>query len=79
VEVHGKNAAARRQSRHVICAELKAADADDDETAGDCSWGTIIAAIRQHGALQPAEVKADLDEWADLLEGVAALHALRGG
>ena len=64
----------------MICAELEAAAAtDDDEIAVDCSWTTIIAGIRCHAATQPQAVGADLYAWADLLEGVAELQSARGG
>jgi len=55
------------------------AAADDDEIAGECSWTTIIAGIRCHVRQQDDAVRADLDAWADLLEGLAELQAQRGG
>jgi hypothetical protein len=62
----------------VICTELKASAADDDDIAGECSWSIIIAAIRCHARHQSDESRADLSAWADLLEGVAELQARRG-
>lgn len=35
----------------------------------DCSWIGIIRAIRRHARTQPAETAAELNAWADLLEG----------
>jgi hypothetical protein len=63
----------------VICAELRAAEADEDEAAGERSWAIIVVGIRRHAAAQPAKIAADLHEWADLLEGVAELQARRRG
>jgi hypothetical protein len=61
----------------MICLKLEAAAADDEGAIGDCSWSIILAGIRRHAGEQPAEVQADLNAWADLLEGVAELLALR--
>jgi hypothetical protein len=57
---------------------LEASAADDDGIAGDCAWSTIISGIRCHVSQQSEEVRADLDAWADLIEGVAELQARRG-
>ena len=57
----------------MICVELEASAADD-EIAGDCSWEIIIAGVRRYAAEQPDEVRTDLNAWADLLEGLAALE-----
>lgn len=35
----------------------------------DCSWSRIIEAIRRHAGSQPQETAAELNAWADLLEG----------
>jgi len=57
---------------------LEASAADDDEFAGDRGWNTIVAGIRCHAARQTDEVRADLNAWADLIEGIAELEAGRG-
>ena len=60
-----------------MCVQMEVAAAEEDETAGNCSWTTIIVAVRRHAAEYPDEVQTDLNAWADLLEGVAELHATR--
>ena len=62
-----------------MCVQLEAFAPKDLESSGDCSWDTIINAIRCHAAGQPAGVAADLNEWADLLEGLAVLNASAPG
>jgi hypothetical protein len=58
-----------------MCVQLEAFAPNDPESSGDCSWATIIKSIRCHAAEKPAEVAADLNDWADLLEGLAVLNA----
>jgi hypothetical protein len=49
----------------------------ESASAVDCSWTAIIAGIRQYARSETPEVAADLNAWADLLEGIASLD--RGG
>jgi hypothetical protein len=58
-----------------MCVQMEAFAPKDSESPGDCSWDTIINAIRCHAAGQPAEVAADLNDWANLLEGLTELSA----
>lgn len=59
----------------VMCVQLEAFSPKDQESPGDCSWDTIINSIRCHAARQPPEIAAALNDWADLLEGLAVLNA----
>jgi hypothetical protein len=61
----------------VSCVEFENADALESASAVDCSWTAIIAGIRQYARSETPEVAADLNAWADLLEGIASLD--RGG
>jgi hypothetical protein len=58
-----------------MCAQPEAIAPADQDNPGNCSWSTIIGAIRSHAMGQTAEVAADLNNWADLLEGLAELNA----
>ena len=62
-----------------MCVQLEAFATNDPESSGDCSWATIIKSIRCHAAGQPAEVAADLNDWAGLLESLAVLKAAQQG
>jgi hypothetical protein len=41
----------------------------------DCSWSSIVEAIRSHARTQPPETADDLNAWADLIEGLQKLDA----
>jgi hypothetical protein len=60
-----------------MCVQLESFALEDQADPGSCSWDTIISAIRCHAAGQPAEVAADLNDFADLLEGLAKLKAFK--
>jgi len=39
----------------------------------DCSWSSIVQAIRKYAATQPPETASELNDWADLLQGAQEL------
>ena len=39
----------------------------------ECSWGSIIGGIRKYAGTQSPWQAAELNAWADLLEGVSRL------
>ena len=51
-----------------------ATDSDGIETGIECSWESVIAAIRRYAVVQPADESRSLNEWADLMEGVRQLR-----
>jgi hypothetical protein len=58
-----------------MCIQLETFAPKDPKSRGDCSWDTVIAAIRRHASGQPDKIQNDLNEWANLLEGLAELNA----
>ena len=45
---------------------------DADEQCEPCSWKSVIHGIERYAAYQPANAR-DLQEWAELLEGIRQL------
>jgi hypothetical protein len=58
-----------------MCAQLEAFAPAVQDNPGNCSWSTIIGAIRSYAMEETAELAADLNDWADLLEGLVELNA----
>jgi hypothetical protein len=54
------------------CVDLSSSGDRDELLAEACSWHSIAAAIRQRAHALEADA-SDLREWADLLDGLAAL------
>jgi hypothetical protein len=50
---------------------------DQADPAGPCGWSQIAAAVRLRAEKLRGEA-ADLIQWAELLEGIAALEAQKG-
>ena len=52
---------------------LFATDSETDERGDACSWKSIIRGIERYAAYRPAGAR-DLNEWADLLEGIRQIR-----
>jgi hypothetical protein len=48
-------------------------DMDDDTTADLCSWESIAEAVRRHARTESPEEAADLEWFAEFLDGLAEL------
>ena len=48
--------------------ELERMEADDP-----CSWQAIAAAVRRQAGTLPADARAELEQFSDLLDGIAAM------
>jgi len=58
------------------CVSKLFVSADEQHSADDHgSWKAIIAAIRGHASKQDPNCRKELEEWADLLEGLAELES----
>jgi hypothetical protein len=51
-----------------------ATDIEREQRARACSWEQVVAAIRNYARTQPPLVAADLQDWANLLEGIHQLN-----
>jgi hypothetical protein len=56
----------------------EAVKAKHEQHAGNCSWTTIAAGVRRYAERQPADLRADLNAGAGLIEGLAQLDELAG-
>jgi hypothetical protein len=54
----------------------KATEIEQEQRGTGLSWRQVIAGIRTYAGMQPPSIAANLNEWADLLEG---LHQLNEG
>jgi hypothetical protein len=62
----------------MICVQRRDLGLGYHDTCGDCSWSIIVEAIRKHAKDRPADEAADLNQWADLLEGIGELSRTAG-
>lgn len=62
-----------------MCVQERDLGVEYDDSCGDCSWSIIAEAIREHARDRAADEAANLNEWADLLEGIGQLSSTSGG
>jgi hypothetical protein len=62
----------------VVHLPAKAFEAEHEHDASNCSWTTTSAGVRRYAERQAADVRADLNAWAGLIEGLAQLDNLAG-
>lgn len=54
--------------------EPRAFASEEEEGPSGCSWSVIAQAVRLHALGKSLDEAIDLNRWADLIEGIAALE-----
>jgi|KBSMisStaDraftv2_1062788.scaffolds.fasta_scaffold1382483_2 hypothetical protein len=62
----------------VTCIDLAHAEPDRTQDDDRCSWLAIAAAVRSQAEALPAEARTELEQFADLLDGIALLKVADG-
>ena len=57
-------------------APREALESDDGLNQAEPSWERIVDVIRASAEHQPAEIRHDLEDWADFVHGCAELRGL---
>jgi hypothetical protein len=47
--------------------------ATSDELSAGISWQSVVSGIRIQAQREPPALRAELDEWADLIQALAAM------
>lgn len=59
------------------CVQLRTFASENEEAASDCSWSVIADSIRLHSLGKSVDEAVDLNRWADLIDGIAALESCK--
>jgi hypothetical protein len=58
----------------VTCIDFAHAEPERAQADDPCSWQAIATAVRRQAETLPAEARTELEQFSDLLDGVAMLR-----